>query len=102
MVLARSFLPVVLCAAQIGDAALAAPLVFDRWGTSPILEPVQRKGTRSYRPEGTAPADAAATAQGAAVSRAEKMAQCMATWDTGTHITKAKWREICERQIDER
>ncbi len=87
--------------AQIGNAALAAPLVFDQWDRSAIVEPVQRKGTRSYRPEGTTPAEAAATAQ-EAVSRAEKITQCMDTWDAGTHITKGKWREICERQINER
>jgi hypothetical protein len=26
----------------------------------------------------------------------------MNTWDTGTHITKSKWREICQRQLKDR
>jgi hypothetical protein len=27
---------------------------------------------------------------------------CMETWDAETHITKAEWRKICQRQIKER
>jgi hypothetical protein len=27
------------------------------------------------------------------------LASCMATWDKGTHITKARWREICARTL---
>lgn len=29
------------------------------------------------------------------------MRTCMATWDKGTHITKARWREICARTLRE-
>jgi hypothetical protein len=29
------------------------------------------------------------------------MKTCMATWDKGTHITKARWRQICARTLRE-
>jgi hypothetical protein len=29
------------------------------------------------------------------------MQTCMATWDKGTHITKARWRQICARTLRE-
>jgi hypothetical protein len=64
-------------------------------------QPAARKGTRSYAPDAlpatpdTAPADDPA-------AHAEALAGCIATWDAKTHITRSKWREICERQIKER
>ncbi|KAB2939746.1 MAG: hypothetical protein K8F92_16835 [Hyphomicrobium sp.] len=102
MVLARLLLLVVMGAAQLGDAVLAAPPIFDQRDPSPILEPVQRKGTRNYRPDGTTPGEAATASQAPTVSREAKLKQCMDTWDEGTHITKSKWREICLRQLDAR
>ena len=80
-------------------AASAAPLATD----SPVdplqlTEPSARKGTRSYRAgEATAADDTQTKTDG--ISDAEKLSQCMDTWDTGTHITKSKWREICKRQL---
>ena len=70
---------------------------------SPIIEVQARKGTRLYSPDGTGaaptlPADTATQAQ----SAEEALEQCMNTWDTGTHITKSKWREICQRQLKDR
>ncbi len=32
----------------------------------------------------------------------ESIADCMANWDAGTHMTKAQWRKTCERIRAER
>lgn len=87
--------------------APAAPVVAeDTIGPTQVAEPAVRKGTRKYRadetPAATAPADSTTTAKSRGPSRADKLSQCMDTWDTGTHITKSKWREICQRQLNER
>ena len=56
MPFARSLL-VMLCAAQAGDAAFAATAIAPlRSDVAPVVEPVARKGTRAYRPDGAAPA----------------------------------------------
>ena len=31
-----------------------------------------------------------------------EMKSCMDAWDAGTNMTKAKWREICQRTLKER
>ena len=102
MVLARPFLAVLFLAAPLGGGAFAAPLGADGPDANPMLEQAQRKGTRNYRPDGTAPPAADAGSQASTVSKDEKLDQCMDTWDKGTHITKSKWREICLRQLDAR
>jgi hypothetical protein len=101
MVLARPFLLIALLAAPLGGGAFAAPLGADGPDASTLVEPAQRKGTRNYRADGTTATDTSPTTT-TAVSRDEKLAQCMDTWDKGTHITKSKWREICLRQLDAR
>ena len=102
MVLVRPFLMIALLAAPLGGGPFAAPLGADGPDASPVVEQAQRKGTRNYRPDGTAPPAADAGSQASAVSKNEKLDQCMDTWDKGTHITKSKWREICLRQLDAR
>jgi hypothetical protein len=65
-----------------------------------------RKGTRIYTPDSSADYGALvegqekATATPDATSQ-EKLDQCMASWDAGTHITKQNWRKICERQLSD-
>ena len=104
MAVTRSLLLLILCTAQVGPAAaLARPLTLAPFDVSPIIEVQARKGTRLYSPDGTGaaptlPADTATQAQ----SSEEALEQCMNTWDTGTHITKSKWREICQRQLKDR
>jgi hypothetical protein len=71
-----------------------------------VVKTEGRKGTRVYTQDqsvdyGTlveGQEKAAATATGDATSN-QKLDQCMASWDTGTHITQANWRKICERQL---
>jgi hypothetical protein len=102
MSFARSLL-VVLCAAQAGDTALAANVVPPpRPDVAPVVEPVARKGTRAYRPDGATPAVPADAAQANSTSGDDALAQCIATWDAGTHISPSKWREICKRQLNDR
>jgi hypothetical protein len=83
---ARAFLTGALCLALAATA---------------LAEPSGRKGTRNYRPDGATATDTPDT-QTSTIPRDEKLQQCMETWDPGTHITKAKWREICIRQLDAR
>lgn len=91
---------VVLCVARAGDAAFAASVVPPA-DVAPIIEPVQRKGTRAYKADGAQPA-APDAAQAKSPSGDEALAQCIATWDAGTHISPSKWREICKRQLKDR
>lgn len=86
MLATRSLLVLALCTSLAGVA---------------LAEEV-RKGTRNYRPDGSAAAITETPAAASTVSRDEKLQQCMDTWDKGTHITKPKWREICIRQLDAR
>lgn len=92
---------VVLCAAQAGDAALAAYVIPPAAEAGEVVEPVARKGTRAYTPDGTAPVVPADTSQVKSPSGDEALAQCIATWDAGTHISPSKWREICKRQLQD-
>jgi hypothetical protein len=68
-----------------------------------IAEAAARKGTRSYRSDdaATAAPSAGTATKDDGPSNADKLTQCMDTWDAGTHITKSKWREICQRQLNE-
>lgn len=93
---------VVLCAAQAGDAALATYVVPPVAEAAQFVEPAARKGTRAYTPDGAAPVVPADTSQVKSPSGDEALAQCIATWDAGTHITPSKWREICKRQLKDR
>ena len=100
MSFARSLL-LVLCAAQAGCAALAASVAAPA-GVPPIIEPVARKGTRAYTPDGAMPTDPADASQAKSPSGDDALKQCLATWDAGTHISPSKWREICVRQLNDR
>jgi hypothetical protein len=71
-------------------------------GVAPISEPTQRKGTRAYKADGTQSAVPADAAPAKSPSGDDALAQCIATWDAGTHITPSKWREICVRQLKDR
>lgn len=101
MSFARSLL-VVLCAAQAGDTALAAyGIPPPRSDVASVVEPVERKGTRAYKPDGVTPAVPADAAQAKSPAGDDALDQCIATWDAGTHISPSKWREICKRQLKE-
>ncbi len=99
----RSLRLVVLCTAQIGHAAFAASFVPEMQPDAPqALEPVARKGTRTYMPDGSTTPVPADTSQAQAADTSEALEQCMATWDAGTHISKSNWRTICIRQLKDR
>ena len=98
----RSVTIIVLCVAQVGQAALAAPFIAATLpGGHPAIEPVARKGTRTYTAgdtTATSPVEAPLTSPS---TKDDALEQCISTWDAGTHITKSKWREICVRQLKE-
>lgn len=89
---------------------VAVPASAEPVATGGVIELAQasdsigRKGTRNYRPgelSTTTPAESAEKSNGE-LSANEKLTQCMETWDAGTHITKSHWREICQRQLNDR
>lgn len=84
-------------------AASAAPVVVADITVDPLqlTEPAARKGTRAYRPGDSTALGTTTPTKNDGLSDADKLAQCMETWDTGTHITKSKWREICKRQLND-
>jgi hypothetical protein len=85
---------VVMLAAALPANALVPPPGIK---SKSIGEHVARKGTRNYRSDGsTAPVPANT------VDKVDSMKLCMDTWDAATHITRSKWREICQRQLKDR
>jgi hypothetical protein len=96
---------VFLIAVLVVQAAPAARAAPDAGAVNsnvlPVVDAAGRKGTRNYTGDATTATQSDATETKPAVT-AEALEQCMATWDTGTHITKAKWREICKRQLEDR
>lgn len=100
--------PLLLGLAVLLTSAAVLPskaLPLARPGVTPDLTLVAeggRKGTRNYvPPDGTALPDPDETTAKSAEARAKKIADCVAIWDRGTHISKSKWREICQRQVDD-
>jgi hypothetical protein len=107
--LSRALFPLV-CA-----LALAAPrptfamegVAASAAGSGSLVVKVQaRKGTRLYTPDQSVDYGALVEGQEKAIATPDatsqqKLEQCMASWDAGTHITKANWRKICERQLAE-
>jgi hypothetical protein len=89
--------------ARSGDAPVAV-------AANHFVELVARKGTRTYsaEEEGAAaatPTTTTTTTQDAARAKpdpAKALDDCMRTWDAGTHITQAHWKDICQRQANER
>ena len=100
-------LPWLMCAllvvvANSGPAfALQGLKAFNTAGPSFVVKIEGRKGTRIYRPDVSEDDDASTEPQETAEQAKEKLDQCMASWDTQTHITKANWRKICERELSD-
>jgi hypothetical protein len=68
-----------------------------------VVEIQGRKGTRNYGSDGV---EVTTESKGSTDSsaetpeaRQERLEQCMASWDSKTHITKDNWRKICVRQL---
>lgn len=101
----RTMLLALLCTLPLGAASFAAPVIAEATvDSAQLAEPAARKGTRNYRAgeDEAATAPSTTTMKNDGQSEKEKLTQCMETWDTGTHITKSKWREICIRQLNDR
>jgi hypothetical protein len=103
-------MPFVAVAAPYGEAAMFAA----RSGM-PALHLAARKGTRNFRPDDAGAPDAGAAGAPSAATPPSKLEDkpetpadsgslegCMATWDKGTHISKSRWREICQRNANDR
>jgi hypothetical protein len=52
-----------------------------------------RKGTRAFTPDDTPKTEPNPDL----ASKPDSLADCMATWDKATHMTKVEWRETCKR-----
>ena len=76
-------------------------------GSNPLVVKTEgRKGTRVYTPDDSVDYGALVEGQEKATATTEstaqqKLDQCMASWDIKTHITKANWRKICERELSD-
>ena len=97
----------LVSAATGGNAALALQrsdaLMTGANAQTFIIKIGGRKGTRNYNPDdagvATEPKDADSSAKTEA--RKVRLENCMASWDSKTHITKSSWRKICERQLSD-
>ena len=65
-----------------------------------VVETEGRKGTRVYTPDESEVVEGQEKAT-AAHDAASQEKQCMASWDSRTHITKPNWRKICERKLSD-
>lgn len=61
-----------------------------------MLKLAARKGTRLYVGDEKAAQDRIEREKAA-----DPLEACMESWSADTHISKAKWREICQRQLRE-
>jgi hypothetical protein len=111
MPVSRRLLVIAFCCA-IAQGAAAGPSLAPA-PSEPVAAPgsgvvwlAARKGTRNYVPgeeSGTEQAlQETSPAQSDQASEEKALEDCIAIWDTGTHISKSKWREVCRRQIKER
>jgi hypothetical protein len=110
MLVARPLHVVTIISVVLSWAAAAPALALSR--SEPIAGPssafvqlAARKGTRNYVPDDGGTAEApqeTAPGQTDPAADVKALEECIAIWDAGTHITKSKWREICERQIKAR
>ena len=105
---AAAAVPAVAVAAPYSEAAMFAA----RPGM-PAIHLAARKGTRNFRADdaGTPAAPSTTTTPPPADKLEDKpeaggdsgsLEACMATWDKGTHISKSRWREICQRNLNAR
>lgn len=86
--------------------ALEGARGFSAGSSSLVVKAQGRKGTRLYTPDQSVDYGALVEGQEKAAAThdatsQDKLDQCMASWDTGTHITQANWRKICERQLSD-
>ncbi len=81
--------------------SLAAPSFSTTPQTPSSLVPVEgRKGTRNYVPDEASDVTGETAVQKPPMHE-DRIEQCMESWDSRTHITKAHWKAICERQLSE-
>jgi hypothetical protein len=73
-------------------AALAAGTVAYADDPAPQADPNAEHAPATRMDQATPDITTETTAQ-------QKLDLCMRSWDTKTHITKANWRKICERQL---
>ena len=80
---------------QVGAAAVPT--------TARVLSPLQPNAGAGGLPLTATNSGAIAAPSGMAVLGAtgRDMSECMAAWETKTHITKSRWREICEQTLVE-
>lgn len=89
--------------AALAGPSLALPLSKPGITSEPVLLRVEgRKGTRNYVPGAATALPDVSTTPPSPQSDAKALADCIAIWDRGTHISKSKWKEICKRQIKDR
>jgi hypothetical protein len=67
-----------------------------------VVEIEGRKGTRNYDGGATSESkDRTDSSSETPEARQVRLEQCMASWDSKTHITKDNWRKICVRQLSD-
>jgi hypothetical protein len=93
-------------AARDSALALEGSKVFANGSHSLVVKTEGRKGTRVYTPDESADYSVLVEGQEKATATTEptnqlKLDRCMASWDVKTHITKANWRKICERELSD-
>jgi hypothetical protein len=93
-------------AASDSALALEGSKVFAIGSNSLVVKTEGRKGTRVFTPDESADYSALVEGQEKAAATTEstnqqKLDRCMASWDIKTHITKANWRKICERELSD-
>jgi hypothetical protein len=90
-------------AARAPTIAFEGTKGFRAGSNSLVVKTEGRKGTRVFTPDDSGDYGVLLEGQEEATATTEPTAQqkldrCIASWDAQTHITKANWRKICERE----
>lgn len=66
-------------------------------GAAPSPPPMTKSKEKVASPE--ARADPAASGPGAGMTKQQRLALCIETWDAQTHMSRREWRVACERGV---
>jgi hypothetical protein len=84
-------LPMLLCAALLASAEAPAAAERAKAGDS---------ATSAPKSEGVTTGSLADQAAQEEAKRKRQFDDCIAMWDSGTHMTKGQWRRTCKRQLE--
>ncbi|MGE0699026.1 MAG: hypothetical protein AB7O57_08015 [Hyphomicrobiaceae bacterium] len=88
-------------AAAVAVSAAIMPVVADAAGGRPARSrEAAPAASEAGQPKDAAGTQSAPQAAGDRYSQPTSLEDCMAYWDSSSHMTRAEWRATCKRSID--